>query len=430
MIVPEAFHVMAKPTGSLCNLECAYCFFLKKERLYPESTFHMSDEVMESYIRQTIEAQRVPRVTIAWQGGEPTLMGLDFFKRVMEVEKKYQKPGVQIENTLQTNGVLLDDEWCQFLHDQGFLVGLSLDGPREMHDAYRRDKKGQPVFDKVVEAVRLMQKHKVDFNILCTVNAVNSQHPLKVYKFFRDELGARYLQFIPIVERDNESGYQEGTKVTDRSVQPEMYGRFLIEIFDEWVRRDVGKMFVLLFDGVLASYVRGYSTLCIFRPICGDGVALEHNGDLYSCDHYVEPKHLLGNIQKMPLVDLVGSEKQRKFGSDKSKTLPRYCTECKFLFTCHGECPKNRVLNTPDGEPGLNWLCSGLKEFFKHTEEPMKMMADLLRRGRTAPEVMKILAEKEGRLQSKSNKFGRNDPCFCGSGLKYKKCHGQSAQVQ
>ncbi len=430
MIVPEAFHVMAKPTGSLCNLECAYCFFLKKEQLYPESTFHMSDEVMESYIRQTIEAQRVPRVTIAWQGGEPTLMGLDFFKRAMEVEKKYQKPYVQIENTLQTNGVLLDDEWCQFLHDQGFLVGLSLDGPREMHDAYRRDKKGQPVFDKVVKAVQLMQKHEVNFNILCTVNAVNSQHPLKVYKFFRDELEARYLQFIPIVERDNESGYQEGTKVTDRSVQPEVYGRFLIEIFDEWVRRDVGKMFVLLFDGVLASYVRGYSTLCIFRPICGDGVALEHNGDLYSCDHYVEPNYFLGNIQKMPLVDLVGSEKQRKFGSDKSKTLPHYCKECKFLFTCHGECPKNRVLNTPDGEPGLNWLCSGLKEFFKHTEEPMKMMADLLRRGRTAPEVMKILAEKEGRLQSKSNKFGRNDPCFCGSGLKYKKCHGQSTQVQ
>ncbi|WP_455369430.1 anaerobic sulfatase maturase [[Eubacterium] cellulosolvens] len=424
MSAPEAFHVMAKPTGSLCNLECAYCFFLKKDRLYPGSNFHMTDEVMENYIQQTIEAQRVPRVTIAWQGGEPTLMGLDFFKRVMQVEKKYQKPGLQIENTLQTNGIILDDEWCQFLHDNNFLVGISLDGPREMHDVYRRDKKGQPVFDKVVKAVRLMQKHEINFNILCTVNAVNSQNPLQVYKFFRDELGARYLQFIPIVERDNESGYQEGIKVTDRSVRPEQYGRFLIEIFDEWIRRDVGKMFMLIFDGVLASYVRGYSSLCIFRPICGDGVALEHNGDLYSCDHYVEPNYFLGNIQRIPLVDLVGSEKQRKFGSDKSKTLPNYCKECKFLFTCHGECPKNRVLNTPEGDPGLNWLCSGLKEFFKHTEEPMKMMADLLRRGRTAPEVMKIIAKNEGRIKSKS-KIGRNDPCFCGSGLKYKKCHGQ-----
>lgn len=424
MSAPEAFHVMAKPTGSLCNLECAYCFFLKKDRLYPGSNFHMTDEVMENYIQQTIEAQRVPRVTIAWQGGEPTLMGLDFFKRVMQVEKKYQKPGLQIENTLQTNGIILDDEWCQFLHDNNFLVGISLDGPREMHDAYRRDKKGQPVFDKVVKAVRLMQKHEINFNILCTVNAVNSQNPLQVYKFFRDELGARYLQFIPIVERDNESGYQEGIKVTDRSVRPEQYGRFLIEIFDEWIRRDVGKMFMLIFDGVLASYVRGYSSLCIFRPICGDGVALEHNGDLYSCDHYVEPNYFLGNIQRIPLVDLVGSEKQRKFGSDKSKTLPNYCKECKFLFTCHGECPKNRVLNTPEGDPGLNWLCAGLKEFFKHTEEPMKMMADLLRRGRTAPEVMKIIAKNEGRIKSKS-KIGRNDPCFCGSGLKYKKCHGQ-----
>lgn len=426
MKTPDAFHVMAKPTGSICNLECAYCFYLKKEHLYPGDTFRMSDEVMENYIKQTIEAQRVPHVTIAWQGGEPTLMGLDFYKRVMEVESKYQKPGVQIENTIQTNGTLLDETWCQFLHDNNFLVGISLDGPREMHDAYRRDKKGRSVFDKVVQAVKLMQKYKVEFNILCTVNAINSQHPLKVYRFFRDNLDVRYLQFIPIVERDNESGNQEGTQITDRSVQPLRYGRFLIKIFDEWVQRDVGKMFVLLFDGVLASYVRGYSTLCIFRPICGDGVALEHNGDLYSCDHYVEPKHLLGNIQATPLIDLVGSEKQQKFGLSKSKILPHYCRDCKFLFTCHGECPKNRVLNTPDGEPGLNWLCAGLKEFFSHTEETMKIMADLLRRGQQASDVMKILAMKEGGIQSKSSKIGRNDPCFCGSGLKYKKCHGKN----
>ena len=250
---------------------------------------------------------------------------------------------------------------------------------------------------------------------------------LKTYKFFRDKLGADYLQFIPIVERDNESGFQEGFRITDRSVQPHQFGEFLINIFDEWVRRDVGKMFVLFFDGILASYVRGYSTLCILRPICGDGVALEHNGDLYSCDHYVEPNYLLGNIQRTPLIDLVGSQKQRTFGLNKSKILPNFCIECKFLFTCYGECPKNRVLKTPDGESGLNWLCSGLKDFFIHTEEEMKIMADLLRKGQPASEIMKILAEKERQIQRSSNKIGRNEPCFCGSGLKYKKCHGKNS---
>ena len=422
---PAAFHVMAKPTGSRCNLACAYCFFLKKERLYPGSEFRMSDEVMESYIRQTLEAHRVPQVTIAWQGGEPTLMGLDFFRRSIEIGKKHLNPGVSIENTLQTNGVLIDEEWCKFLHENKFLVGLSLDGPREMHNAYRRDKGGNPVFDKVIQAVRLMQDHKVDFNILCTVNAVNSRHPLEVYRFFRDELGARYIQLIPIVERDNEMGDQEGTGITERSVRPEQYGRFLNEIFDEWVRKDVGTMFVQFFDGVLASYVRGHSTLCILQPVCGEGGALEHNGDLYSCDHFVEPRHFLGNIQKTPLIDLVSSEKQISFGRAKSETLPRYCRECKFLFTCHGECPKNRVLSTPDGEPGLNWLCEGLKAFFVHTERPMRIMADLLRRGQYADGVMKILAEEEKRQRHSFAGVGRNDPCPCGSGLKFKKCHGK-----
>jgi uncharacterized protein len=423
--VPVAFHVMAKPTGSRCNLACAYCFFLKKERLYPGSEFRMSDGVMESYIRQALEAHRVPQVTIAWQGGEPTLMGLDFFRRSIEIEKKYLKPGVAIENTLQTNGVLIDEEWCKFLHENKFLVGLSLDGPREMHNAYRRDKGGNPVFDRVVRAVRLMQDHKVDFNILCTVNAVNSRHPLEVYRFFRDELGARYIQLIPIVERDNETGDQEGTRITERSVPPEQYGRFLNEIFDEWVRKDVGTMFVQFFDGVLASYLRGRSTLCILQPVCGEGVALEHNGDLYSCDHFVEPRHFLGNIQKTPLIDLVSSEKQKSFGRAKAETLPRYCRECKFLFTCHGECPKNRVLTTPDGEPGLNWLCEGLKAFFVHTERPMRIMADLLRRGQYADGVMKILAEEEKQQKDSFARVGRNDPCPCGSGLKFKKCHGK-----
>lgn len=420
----QAFHVMAKPTGAQCNMECDYCFFLKKDRLYPDSNFRMSDETMETYIRQTIEGHRVPEVTIAWQGGEPTLMGLDFFRRAVEVEKKYTKPGMKIENSFQTNGVLIDEEWCKFFRENNFLIGLSLDGPRHLHDSYRHDKGGKSVFDKVVRALRLMQKHDVEFNILCTINAKNSQHPLEVYRFFREEMGARYIQFIPIVERDNETGNQEGTQVTDRTVDPEQYGRFLIEIFDEWVHRDVGTMFVLFFDGVLASYVRGHSTLCILTPTCGEGVALEHNGDLYSCDHFVEPHYLLGNIRQTSLPELVASDAQQSFGRDKSNTLPKYCRECTYLFTCHGECPKNRVLTTPDGEPGLNWLCAGLKAFFEHVNRPMQIMADLLRRGQYADGIMKILGQEEGRSIPKEDKVGRNDPCLCGSGLKYKKCHG------
>lgn len=422
--VLPGFHVMAKPTGARCNLACEYCFFLKKDRLYPESDFRMSDETMTAYIRQTIEGQSAPEVTIAWQGGEPTLMGLDFFRRAMDVEKAYARPGQRIENSFQTNGILIDEDWCRFFHDNRFLVGLSLDGPRRLHDAYRRDKGGQPVFDNVERAARLMQKHGVAFNLLCTVNATNSRHPLEVYRYFRDDLGARYVQFIPIVERDNETGNQEGTRLTDRTVDSAQYGLFLIEIFDEWVRRDVGVMFVPFFDAVLASYVFGQSSLCVLRPACGDALALEHNGDLYSCDHFVEPSYRLGNIGRTPIAELVSSERQRGFGRAKTAALPRFCRECAFLFTCHGECPKNRVLTTPDGEPGLNWLCQGLRTFFEHVERPMKIMADLLRRGQYAGGIMTILADEEGRSVSVPERTGRNDLCPCGSGLKYKKCHG------
>jgi uncharacterized protein len=421
-----AFHVMAKPTGSKCNLDCAYCFYLKKERMYPDSSFRMSEKVMEQYIRQTIDGHRIPNVTVAWQGGEPTLMGLDFFRRAVAVEKKYVKPGMQIENTFQTNGVLLNEEWCKFFHENNFLVGLSVDGPRHLHDAYRRDKGGAGTFDKVTRAAQLLQAHQVEFNVLCTVNAVNSLHPLEVYRFFRDELRARYLQLIPVVERENSSGHQEGTRIADRSVLPKQWGKFLIAIFDEWVRRDVGIMFVQFFDAVLASYVRGYSTVCVLQPTCGQGVALEHNGDVYSCDHYVEPKHWLGNIQDSPIETLVSSEKQRAFGQDKSRTLPEYCRKCEFLFTCHGECPKNRVLTTPSGEPGLNWLCAGLRAFYAHTERPMRIMAELLKCGRYADEIMPMLAaEVAVKLKKKASaSTGRNDPCPCGGGKKFKRCHG------
>ena len=284
-----AFHVMAKPTGARCNLRCDYCFFLEKESLYPGSDFRMRDEVMEAYIAQTAQAQRVPQVTLAWQGGEPTLMGLDFFRRARAAEAGRVPAGMAVERTLQTNGVLLDDAWCAFLAENDYLVGLSIDGPRELHDAYRHDAGGRPVFDKVVAAARRLQQHGAAFNVLCTINAANAGHPLEVYRFFRDELGARYVQLIPIVEVETPpAGGRPGT-VTARSVQPDDYGRFLTAIFDEWVRRDVGEMFVQFFDGVLAAYVRGVSSLCILQPTCGEGVALEHNGDLYSCDHFVEP---------------------------------------------------------------------------------------------------------------------------------------------
>jgi uncharacterized protein len=413
--VPRAFHVMSKPTGSACNLNCDYCFFLKKEKLYPGSDFRMSDEVHEAYIRQLLEAHQVPQVTIAWQGGEPTLMGLDFFRRSVELQKKYQKPDTQIENTFQTNGILLNDEWCQFFHENRFLIGLSMDGPKELHDLYRKDKGGHGTFDRVVHAARLLQKHKVEFNVLCTANRKNADHPLEVYRFFRDELKANYIQFIPIVERINEmgeTGFQQGNRVTDRSVRPDQWGYFLIKIFDEWVRRDVGRTFVLNFDGALAGWLNMAGTVCIFGPTCGQGTALEHNGDLYSCDHFVEPNYYLGNILKTSLIDLVASERQRKFGQDKKETLPRCCRECEVLHICNGECPKNRFAETPDGKTGLNYLCGGYKAFFKHADKPMRIMADLIRRGRLAEEVMPTLAKDEGDLETKLAKAGRNDlPC-------------------
>jgi uncharacterized protein len=415
-----AFHVMAKPTGARCNLHCDYCFFLEKERLYPGSDFRMRDEVMETYIAQTARAQRVPQVTLAWQGGEPTLMGLDFFRRARAAEAGRVPAGMAVERTLQTNGVLLDDEWCAFLAENDYLVGLSIDGPRELHDAYRHDRGGRPVFDRVVAAAHRLQKHGTEFNLLCTINAANARHPLEVYRFFRDELDARFIQLIPIVEVETPPADGRPGTVSARSVEPVDFGRFLNEMFDEWVRRDVGEMFVQTFDGVLAAYVRGTSSLCIFQPTCGEGAALEHNGDLYSCDHFVEPRHLLGNIMETPVGELVRSERQRTFGRAKQQTLPAFCRSCDWLFACNGECPKNRILLTPDGEPGLNWLCAGLKAFFAHTERPMRLMADILTRGGEAREVMDLLAAEAATT-------GRNDPCPCGSGKKYKRCCGTTA---
>ena len=402
---PPAFHVMAKPSGAVCNLDCTYCFFLSKEMLYPGDRFRMADDVLRAWIRQTIEAHQTPDITLAFQGGEPTLMGVDFFRRAVAHAREVAGPQRQLELAIQTNGTLLDDTWAEFLHEERFLVGLSMDGPAAMHDAYRVDKRGGPTYDRVRAAWDLLAKHEVDTNILCTVHAANADHPLEVYRHFRDDLGARYLQLIPIVERatpetlgEANLGWrigvgrplytQAGELVTERTVQPEQWGRFLVAIFDEWVQRDVGTVFVQTFDAALASWLGIGSSLCIFRETCGDALALEHNGDLYSCDHFVEPEHLLGNIMDTHVVELVASPQQRAFGRAKSDTLPAYCRSCDVRFACNGECPRNRFTRTPDGEPGLNYLCAGYKEFFRHIDAPMKTMAGLLRAGRYADEIM------------------------------------------
>ena len=425
-VTPAAFHIMMKPRGAICNLDCEYCYFLSKEFMYPGSRFRMADDLLEEYTKQYIEAQRVPEVTFAWQGGEPTLMGLDFFKRAVELQQKYKKPGMHVHNALQTNGTLLDDDWCRFFHDNDFLIGLSVDGPRELHDAYRVDKGGKPTFDKVMAGMHLMQRHKVEFNILTTVHAANADHPLEVYRFLRDEAKTQFMQFIPIVERDNDTGYQEGDTPTNRSVTAEQYGRFLIGIFDEWVRRDVGRVFVQIFDVALAAWTGNRPGLCIFEETCGSALAMEHNGDLFSCDHFVEPNYRLGNIQEIPLIEMVASAQQRKFGQDKRDLLPQYCLDCEVRFVCNGGCPKNRFITTPDGDPGLNYLCAGYRAFFNHVNRPMQIMAGELRHRRPPANVMRILAEEEAARRRQFAGVGRNDPCPCGSGRKFKQCHGRS----
>jgi len=383
-----AFHLMAKPGGSRCNLSCQYCFYLGKGELYPGSRFRMSDDVLEEYIRQTIEAHCIPEVTFAWQGGEPTLLGRDFFEKAMLLQKKYCRPGMVIQNTIQTNGLLLDDAWCELFRKNRFLVGISIDGPRELHDACRTDVAGKGTFNRVMQGLALLKKHKVDYNILCTVNAVNGDHPREVYRFFRDEVKAQFIQFIPVVERDPRSG-----TVTPFSVGPEQYGKFLIGVFDEWVRHDVGRIYVQHFDTALANWYGEPHGICVFSPTCGSALVIEHNGDIYSCDHFVDRDHLLGNIMTVPLIELVNTDRQRRFGHNKREKLPKYCRECPVLFACRGECPKNRFVVTPDGEPGLNYLCEGYKLFFSHIDRPMKFMAKELTANRPPSNVMKHMAD-------------------------------------
>ncbi|CUS06130.1 Anaerobic sulfatase-maturating enzyme [Candidatus Promineifilum breve] len=449
---PPRFHVLVKPTGATCNLDCAYCFFLSKEMLYPGSRFRMADDLLETYIRQLIESHQTNEVTIAWQGGEPTLMGLPFFRRAVELAEQYRRPGMTIEYTMQTNGTLLNDEWGAFLAANNFLMGISIDGPREFHDHYRYDKGGGPTFDRVMRGLDVLKRHKVEWNVLCTLHRHNADRPLEIYRFFRDELGAQFMQFIPIVERltaeqaaatanlaepwrswrDRPLYVLAGDVVTERSVTAEQYGDFLCAVFDEWVRRDVGRVYVQMFDVALANWVGAPSGLCVHSRTCGIALAVEHNGDLYSCDHFVEPAYRLGNIREDHLIELVASDKQRQFGQDKYDALPGYCRTCEVRFACHGGCPKDRFIHTPDGEPGLNYLCAGYKRFFHHIDEAMQFMGMELSRQRPPANVMAYMARQDAArprpaAAPAAPAVARNAPCPCGSGKKYKHCHGRAS---
>jgi len=401
---PYSFNVMAKPRGAICNLECDYCYFLEKERLYPGSNFRMSDAVLEEYVRQFIEAQRIPEATFTWQGGEPTLMGLPFYQRAVELQQKYRRPGMQIRNAFQTNGVLLDDAWCEFLARNHFLVGLSVDGPKPLHDAFRHDKGGKPSFDRVMRGRSFLEKHCVEYNILCTVHAGNAGHGREVYRFFRDQLKVNFIQLIPIVERVYENGIATN-RVTERSISPEAFGAFVNDIFDEWVLHDVGRVYVQMFDVALAAWYGEPAGLCVFEETCGLGMALEHNGDLYACDHFVDPAHRLGNIMRTPLRALASTKRQWTQGQEKRDTLPRQCRECPVRFACNGGCPKDRFIETTGEEAGLNYprlnyLCEGYRAFFQHIDRPMRMMVEELRAGRAPANVMHRLRAE--RLAGKS----------------------------
>jgi len=397
----NGFHIMTKPIGPICNLDCSYCFYLEKEKLYP-GTRHwaMSPDILERYVRQYIAAQPLDEIHFAWQGGEPTLLGVDFFRTVVALQQKYTA-GKTIHNALQTNGTLLDDAWCEFLAENHFLVGLSIDGPRELHDSYRVDKGGAPTFDRVLRGLDRLKAHHVDFNTLTVVHRRNSEHPLEVYRFLRDT-GSGFIQFIPVVERKAAAANSDGlvliqpaadrfAEVTGWSVEPLTYGKFLSKIFDEWVKNDVGRVFVQQFDVALESWMGMDPSLCVFRRTCGSALAMEHTGDLYSCDHFVYPENKLGNIADVELPQLVGSDQQKKFGRDKLDTLPRMCRECDVRFACNGECPKHRFLATPAGEPGLNYLCAGYKHFFHHIDPHMQFMAAELRAGRPPAGIMQLL---------------------------------------
>ena len=395
----KPLYVMLKPAGAHCNLACKYCYYLEKNNLYQNSHRHlMSDEMLEQFTREYIEAQTMPQVLFTWHGGEPLMRSIDFYKKALALQKKYAH-GKQIDNVIQTNGTLLTDEWCEFFAKNHWLVGISIDGPQEYHDHYRVTPAEKPSWEKVMQGIQLLKKHRVEWNAMAVVNAYNAEHPLEFYHFFRDN-GCQYLQFTPIVERltEHEDGRTLASLADDReipladaSVTPQQWGNFLCTIFDDWVRHDVGKMFVEIFDCTLANWMGVLPGICAYSKECGHAGVMEHNGDVYSCDHFVFPEYKLGNIKDQSLIDMLYGEKQQAFSRLKHTSLPRQCKECDMEFACHGECPKNRFEKDKYGEPGLNYLCQGYYQYYTHVAPYMDFMKRELLAQRPPANIMNVL---------------------------------------
>lgn len=409
----EPFVVMAKPVGPLCNLECSYCYYLETERFYENShRFRMSDSLLETYVREYIAASPGPVVQFTWHGGEPTLAGLDFYRLAVELQKRYLPEGWSCWNNLQTNGILLDDAWCSFLADARFDVGLSIDGVQWLHDEYRKDRGGCGTYGRAVAAVRRLQAHGIQPDLLCTVTSSSAKEPAAVYRALRD-LDTGWIQFIPIVRRTAQG------QVTPESVTGEGYGNFLCTVFDEWIRHDLGRLDVQLFAETALVWSGGTASLCWMAPTCGRVLILEQDGGVYSCDHFVTPDHRIGDIETSPLGILADAPVQRRFGGDKRDRLPLQCRSCSWLAVCNGGCPKDRFALAEKGEPGLNYLCGGFRRFFAHAEQPLKQLMQLRKRGLTPDAMMtELRAESLARWRG----VGRNDPCPCGSGRKAKHC--------
>ncbi|MCW8332177.1 anaerobic sulfatase maturase [Photobacterium sp. SDRW27] len=435
MQVSSNYHIMAKPTGSICNIGCDYCFYLEKHKLYPERehNWRMDDETLEQYIKQTIHAQDNDYVQFTWQGGEPMMMGLPFYEKAVRLSKHYSN-GKQIEHTFQTNGLLIDDAWCQFFKENNFLIGISIDGPEELHDHFRKTRAGKPTHSKVVQGINLLRKHGVEFNTLTVVSSENVKHPLRVYEFLK-EIGSSYIQFIPLVERESHTEknnplrlvlpHEPAAEVTSWSVPPKAYGQFLSEIFDVWVRRDVGRVFINMFDSTLSAWCDCSSSICHLSETCGNAFVLESNGDLYSCDHYVYPEYLIGNINQKTINECKVTPQAIEFRTKKQLELTPECESCEYKFACNGGCPKHRFSVSGEGYPRHNYFCQGYKAFFEHSAKYMQTMRTLINSGRYADEIMLMLAYQESSKLTTTGSTGRNESCPCESGKKYKHCCGK-----
>jgi uncharacterized protein len=416
--LPGTFQVIVKPYGGKCNLACGYCYYQSAEPAPPKGSPRMTKALLDTFTRQYIEAQQVPEVTFYWQGIEPLLMGPAFFQHVVNLQHRYRRPGMEIYNIVQTNGLLLDDDWCRFFKANGFLIVIGIDGPDDRHDSIRVDNDGQPTLERVLGGVELLNKHGVEFNTLTRVHAGNADYPLEIYRFLRDNIKAHFMQFTPVV-------IHEGGRVTEDSVTGRQYGDFLKRIFDTWVRHDVETISVDIITAALLILSGRQPDLCIFQETCGKDLMVEYNGDVYNCNRFTEPRHYLGNIKKTALAEFASSEQQTRFGLAKRDSLPACCSRCQVRSVCNGGCPKNRVLRTPDGEPGLNCLCEGYLDFFNYVSPAMKFITDELEADRSPANIMYHVAQQDALLQMMLAQAEPDNPCPCGSGLIYKDCHGR-----